>query len=480
MQSNSPSGSSYDAVVIGSGPNGFAAGITLAKAGLSVLILEAKETVGGGMRTQDLTLPGYRHDICSAVHPLGIDSPFFCSLPLKKYGLEWIQPPIPLAHPFDDGTAALLERSLAATCLTLGSDAKEYQNLMMPLLKSWNLLKEDLLAPLHFPKHLYPLLRFAASGLRSATGLIDARFQNRHARGLFAGLAAHSILPLDHMITASFGLILGILGHRVGWPIPRGGSQKIADALAAYFSDLGGEIVTSFPVTSLDLLPKAKAYLFDVTPRQLLEITKDKLPSGYREKLKSYRYGPGIYKMDWALSHPIPWKSPECGRAGTIHLGATFEEIRMSEKQIWAGVPAEIPFVLLAQPSQFDPSRAPAGKHTAWGYCHVPHASSIDMSRKIEAQIERFAPGFHDCILARSCKSAMDLQNYNSNYVGGDINGGIQDLYQLFTRPAGCSLPYSTPVKDIYICSSSTPPGGGVHGMCGFYAAKAALKGMGI
>lgn len=468
---------SYDAVVVGSGPNGFAAAITLARAGRSVVILEAKETLGGGMRSAELTLPGFIHDICSAIHPLGLGSPFFSSLPLDRHGLEWIHPTIPLAHPFDDGTAALLKRSIVETSLTLGSDANAYQNLMAPLVDSWDILKDDLLAPFGFPKHPWAMLKFGLLGFKSASNLAKSRFSEARARALFAGLAGHSILPLDKPLTSAFGLILGILGHAVGWPIARGGSQKIADALASYFKELGGECITGYPVASMRDLPKAKSIFFDVSPHQLLQITGDLLPSGYAKKLKSYRYGPGVYKVDWALSQPIPWKAAGCKDAGTIHLGASFEEIRISEKQVWDGTTAEFPFVLLAQPSLFDSSRAPAGKHTAWGYCHVPNNSTVDMTGKIEAQIERFAPGFKDCILARSCKSARDLEAYNANYIGGDINGGVQDLYQLFTRPVARYVPYTTPVEGLYICSSSTPPGGGVHGMCGYHAALANIAG---
>ncbi|MBA2727638.1 MAG: NAD(P)/FAD-dependent oxidoreductase [Parachlamydiaceae bacterium] len=360
--------------------------------------------------------------------------------------------------------------------MTLVTDAEAYQKLMTPLVESWEMLKHDLLAPLHFPKSPLALLRFGILGMRSAAGLVNSRFDEEKAKALFGGLAAHSILPLDKPLTAAFGLILGILGHAVGWPIPKGGSRKIAEALEVYFLKLGGEIVTGFPITSMEDLPNAKTYLFDVTPRQLIKIAGNHLPSGYIDKLKSYRYGPGVFKLDWALSQPIPWKSHDCLNAGTVHLGATFEEMKKSEKQIWEGIPADVPFVLLAQPSLFDPSRAPPGKHTAWAYCHVPHASTVDMTDKIEAQIERFAPGFKDCILAKSSKSPLELEKYNSNYVGGDINGGVQDLYQLFTRPTRSLAPYSTPVKGLFICSSSTPPGGGVHGMCGYHAARAALK----
>ena len=471
-----PKGQAYDAVVVGSGPNGLAAAITLAQAGLSVIIFEGKETIGGGMRSSELTLPGFIHDICSAIHPLGIGSPFFRSLPLDKHGLEWIQPQAPLAHPFDDGPAAVLERSIDATGRTLDIDAEAYKKLMEPWVINWDKLSSDLLAPLHFPQHPLLMACFGLLAIRSASGLSKSWFKGERASGFFAGLAAHSIMPLDQPLTAAFGLILGTLGHAVGWPLPRGGSQQIANALASYFYSLGGEIVTSAKVESLDSLPPARALLFDVGPRELLRIVGSHFRTDYIQKLESYRYGPGVFKMDWALNHPIPWKALECARAGTVHIGGTLEEIEKSEKEVWDKKHPEKPYVLLAQQSLFDPSRAPVGKHTAWGYCHVPNGSTFDMTKRIEAQIERFAPGFRDCILARSTRSAMELEQYNPNYVGGDINGGVQDIYQLFTRPTARLVPYSTPINGMYICSSSTPPGGGVHGMCGYHAANAALK----
>jgi len=465
----------FDATVIGSGPNGLAAAITLARAGRSVAVYEAKKTVGGGLRSAELTLPGFIHDICSAIHPLGIGSPFFQTLPLENYGLKWIQPSAPLAHPFDSGCAALLERSVDATGATLGVDGMAYKRLMEPFVKNWDLLKSDILGPAHFPKHPFALAQFGWQGIQSATYLAKAKFHAEQAQGLLAGLAAHSILPLDKPLTAAFGLILGTLGHAVGWPMACGGSQKIADALTAYLRALGGEIFTGVPVESIDALSSG-LILCDITPKQLLQIAGQRLPSGYKRSLENYRYGPGVFKMDWALNHPIPWKAEACKRAGTVHLGGTLEEIAQSEREVWAGKLPEKPFVLLAQQSLFDATRAPAGKQTAWAYCHVPNSSTDDMTDRIEAQIERFAPGFKDCILARSAKSAMDLQHYNPNYVGGDINGGVQDIYQLFTRPVARIVPYSTPVKGLYLCSSSTPPGGGVHGMCGYHAAQAALR----
>ena len=428
------------------------------------------------MRTAEITLPGFHHDLCSAIHPLGLAFPFFQRLPLEKFGLEWVHPSAPLAHPFDDGTAALLERSIDDTSFSLGVDAQSYKKLMAPLVADWDLLAEDLLAPFHLPKHPLAMARFGWLGVRSAKGLISAFFKGQPAAALFAGLAAHAEMPLENMLTAAFGLVLGVLGHKVGWPMARGGAQNIADALAAYFLTLGGEIAVHTPVETLAQLPPAKAILCDITPKQLLQIAGDKLPERYKKQLSAYRYGPGVFKMDWALSQPIPWKASACRRAGTVHVGGTAEEIMRSERAVWRGEHPERPYLILAQQSLFDPERAPAGKHTAWGYCHLPNGSIVDMSERIEAQIERFAPGFRTSILARHTFSPAELQAYNANYIGGDINGGVQDIRQLYTRPVARWVPYSTPVEGLYICSSSTPPGGGVHGMCGFHAAQAVLK----
>lgn len=468
-------GSKYDAVVVGSGPNGLAAAITFALAGHQTILFEEKETIGGGMRSAELTLPHFTHDICSAIHPLGISSPFFRSLPLSQYGLKWIQPLAPLAHPFDDG-CVLLERSIESTAKNLGIDDKAYKELMVPLVESWDLLASDILGPLKWPQHPLKMASFGLKGLRSANGLAKSWFKGEKARGLFAGLAAHSMLPLDKIITASYGLILGILGHAVGWPLPEGGSQSLANALGAYFTSLGGEIVTGVKVNTLADLPVAKAILFDLTPKQLLKIVGDTFPQGFREKLESYRYGPGVFKIDWALNSPIPWKSEECLKAGTVHLGGTIEEITRSENEVWEGKHPEKPFVIVAQQSLFDPTRAPPGKQTVWAYCHVPNGSTVNMTKQIEAQFERFAPGFSKCILARHTMNAMDVERYNPNYVGGDINGGVADIFQLFTRPIAQLVPYATPIKGLYMCSSATPPGGGVHGMCGYNAALSALK----
>jgi phytoene dehydrogenase-like protein len=467
----------YDAVVVGSGPNGLAAAITMAQARLSVLVLEAAETIGGGTRSAELTLPGYIHDVCSAVHPLGAGSPFFRTLPLAEHGLEWIHPAAPLAHPFDDGTAAVLERSVEATGETLGRDATAYRKLMAPLVADWDKLAVDLLGPLRLPpRHPFTLARFGWHAIHSARGLAERLFEGERARALFGGMAAHSMIPLDQPPTAAFGLVIGILGHAVGWPMPRGGSQRIADALAGYLRTLGGEVVTGVRVEALDELPPAGAVLCDVTPRQLLHIAGQHLPARYRHKLEGYRYGPGVFKIDWALDGPIPWQAAECTRGGTLHLGGTLPEMVAAERAVWRGEHPEKPYVLVVQPSLFDPTRAPEGKHTAWAYCHVPNGSTFDMTERIEAQIERFAPGFRDLILVRSVKSAVEMERYNPNYIGGDINGGVQDLRQLFTRPVFRLVPYSTPIKGLYICSSSTPPGGGVHGMCGYFAAQAALR----
>ena len=468
----------YDALVVGSGPNGLAAAIAMARAGRSVLVLEAKETIGGGCRSAELTLPGFVHDVCSAIHPLGLGSPFLKTLPLGDHGLEWIHPPAPVAHPLDDGTAVVIERSVEETAAGLGPDAAAYRRLMGPLAAEWDALAPELLAPLHLPRRPLALARFGLKAIRSASGLAKARFRGERAQAVFAGIAGHSILPLERPATAAIGLVLGVLTHAVGWPLPRGGSRRIAEALAAHLRSLGGEIRTGSPVESLDALPPARAVLCDVTPRQLLNLAGGRLRGRYRRALESYRYGPAAFKLDFALSGSIPWKAAECARAATVHLGGTLAEIAASEAAVGRGEHPDRPFVLLVQPSLFDSSRAPTGRHTAWAYCHVPNGSTFDMRARIEAQIERFAPGFRDLVLARSVLTPARLQDLNANYVGGDINGGAQDLGQMFTRPAARIVPYSTPVRGLYICSSSTPPGGGVHGMCGYHAARAALKEM--
>lgn len=466
--------SSYDAVVIGSGPNGLAAAIVLAEAGRSVIVYEAESIYGGGARSAELTLPGFVHDLCSAVHPLALSSPFFRKLPLAEYGLRWIQPPGPLAHPFDDGSAILLERSVEKTSERLGEDAAAYRRLLGPVSRNWEKLVGDVLGPLRFPSHPLTLLSFGLRALRSSRRVAEGVFKGERARALFGGLAAHSMLPLEHPVTAAFALVLAASGHAVGWPIPEGGAQRITDALAGYLRALRGEIVTQRRIESLDDLPPARSILCDVTPRQLLKIAGNRLPVRYRRSLGAYRYGMGVFKIDWALSGPIPWKDGACSLAGTVHLGGTLEEISASERAAWEGKSCERPFVLLAQPSLFDPTRAPAGNHTAWAYCHVPNSSSEDMTEKIENQIERFAPGFRRRVLFRRIHTPADLERHNANLVGGDINGGAATARQLFLRPT--LRLYSTPVDGLYLCSASTPPGGGVHGMCGYFAARRALR----
>jgi phytoene dehydrogenase-like protein len=463
-----------DAVVVGSGPNGLAAAITLARAGRSVLVVEAADTVGGGTRSAELTLPGFVHDVCSAIHPLAKASPCFAELPLEQYGVDFVEPPAPLAHPLDDGTAVLLERSVEVTAGGLGQDAEAYQKLMAPLVEGADRLQPFLLGYRPIPRRPILTARFGLLALRSAVGLAK-RFKGQRARALFAGLAAHSIQDLHRSPTASFGLVLALFGHRHGWPLVRGGSQQLADALAAHLRSLGGELQLGTQVDSVDELPDSDVKVLDVTPRQLVWIAGHCLPGRYIRALRRYRYGPGVFKVDWALDGPVPWAAPECARAATVHIGGTLEEIAASEAAIWRGEEAERPFVLVAQQSLFDQTRAPEGKHTLWAYCHVPNGSDADMTERIEAQIERFAPGFRELILERSIRRPADIERENENYVGGDINGGVQDLRQLYTRPAIRLNPYSTPVRGLYLCSSSTPPGGGVHGMCGYWAARSAL-----
>jgi phytoene dehydrogenase-like protein len=465
----------YDAVVVGSGPNGLAAAITLQQAGLSVLVVEGNETIGGGLRTAEITLPGFKHDICSALHPMALGSPFFATLPLRAHGLDFIFPTLAAAHPLDGGRAAVLYNSLENTARSLGVDEKSYLKLIAPIVTDWNLIVNDFMGPLSFPKHPMALANFGLRALPPAS-FIAKFFSTPEAKALWAGMAAHSVLPLHYVATSAIGIVLMAIAHLKGWPIPRGGSQSIADALASYFRSIGGKVETSLYVRSLDQLPSSHVVLFDVTPKQLLEIAGHKFSFIYRHQLNRYTYGMGIFKMDWALNAPIPFTAAECRDAGFIHIGNTIEEIAHSEKLIWKGQHQEKPFVLLAQQSLFDNSRAPQGNHTAWAYCHVPKGSTVDMTDAIEKQIERFAPGFRDTILAKSVMNTRQMEDHNPNYVGGDIGGGAITVNQLFTRPALRFSPYRTSAKGLYICSSSTPPGGGVHGMCGYHAAKRALK----
>jgi phytoene dehydrogenase-like protein len=464
----------YDAIVVGAGPNGLAAAIELAKRGKRVCVYEANDVIGGGARSKELTLPGFIHDTCSAVHPLAVGSPFFKNLSLTEYGLEFVFPPAQLAHPFDDGSALLLHRSVEKTSQQLGADARSYSRLFEPLVRDWEILAPELLGPLQFTHHPYAMGRFGLNGIRSASGFLKSRFKEDRTRAFFAGAVAHSCLSLDRLGTTAFGLVLLTLGHRVGWPIPRGGAQLISNALAAYFNQLGGEIMTSSRVDSIADLPPSRCVLFDVTPRQLLRIAGERFPKSFNAKLNAYRYGPAAFKLDWALDGPAPWRAPECTQAATVHLGGSLAEIEASEAAVWEGKLTDRPFVLAAQPSLFDPSRAPEGKHTFWAYCHVPNGSRIDMTEAIENQVERFAPGFRSRILARTATSPAQFESNNANLVGGDINGGAATLTQLFTRPTART--YSTPLDGVYICSSSTPPGGGVHGMCGYHAAHTALR----
>ncbi len=467
----------YDAVIVGSGPNGLAAAIALARAGCSVLVREANATIGGGARSAELTLPNFVHDVCSAVHPLAAGSPYFKTLPLERFGLEWIQPDIPLAHPLDDGTAACLYRDLNFTAEQLCGDSRAYRCLMKPLARNWDKLADEFLRPmLHWPQHPIALARFGLPALCPAIWLAKRLFKREATRALFAGIAAHSFLPLEAPASSAFALVLGLAGHAVGWPIPRGGSQQISNALANCLRELGGKIEVNCRVQNLNELPKARVTLLDVSVWEFLRIAGDRLPLAYRRRLESFRHAPGIFKIDYALSDPIPWKTEACRRAGTIHLAGTIEEIAAAERDVSQGRIPERPFVLLAQQSLFDNTRAPGGQHTLWAYCHAPFNCRVDMSDHIESQIERFAPGFRDCVLARHSMGAGDLEKANSNLVGGDINGGAANFLQLIARPVFGSTPYRTPLPGVYLCSASTPPGGGVHGMCGYHAAHAALR----
>jgi phytoene dehydrogenase-like protein len=468
-----------DAVVVGAGPNGLAAAIELARAGRSVLVCERSEHVGGGTATAELTLPGYRHDVCSAIHPLAVGSPFLRTLPLAAHGLEMIEPEVQAAHPLDGGRVAVLHRSVQATAAGLGGrDGEAYAALVGPFAAAWDDLAEIVLGAPRLPRHPLLAARFARSGMRGAVGLAKATFRGDGARSLFAGMGAHSMRPLDRPPTAAFALVLLALGHAAGWPVARGGSQAIAEAMADHLRSLGGEIRTGMEVRSTADLPRSRAVLFDVTPRQLLAICGGQLPRRYRAALGRYRYGPGVFKVDYALSAPVPWLAEECRRAGTVHVGGALAEMTAAEATVARGGHPQCPYVLVAQQSLVDTGRAPAGCHTLWAYCHVPNGSAVDMTDAIEAQIDRFAPGFRDVVLARSVRGPAALEADNPNYVGGDINGGAADLRQVLARPVLRLTPYATPNPRFFLCSSSTPPGGGVHGMCGHHAARAALRGV--
>lgn len=465
----------FDVVVVGSGPNGLAAAICLQQAGLSVLVVEGKDTVGGGLRSAALTLPGFTHDVCAAIHPLAVSSPFLSTLPLDRHGLSFHYPPLAVAHPLTDGKAVLLGEPVEPLVRQFGVDGAAYKRLVAPWVRRWPELAPDVLAPLRMPQHPRMFATFGMQALWPAAWQAR-RFQTPEARALWAGMAAHGMLPLTHGGTSAIAMVLLATAHRYGWPVARGGSQAMANAMVNYFQLMGGKVETGRYVSDLRQLPSARAVLLDVTPRQVLQLAGDRLSALYRWQLRRYRYGMGVFKIDWALDAPTPFKEPACRDAATVHIGASYEEIAFSEQQAWRGKIAERPFVLFAQPSLFDDTRVPPGKHTAWAYCHVPHGATVDMTHVIEQQIERVAPGFRERILARHTFNASEMEAYNPNYIGGDINGGVINLSQLYTRPALRTSPYRTSARGLYICSSSTPPGGGVHGMCGYHAAQQVLK----
>jgi phytoene dehydrogenase-like protein len=467
---------SVDAVVVGAGPNGLAAAVELARDGASVRVIEARATIGGGTRTAELTLPGFHHDVCSGCHPTGILSPFFRMLDLEAHGLRWLLPPASVAHPLDDEPAVMLRRSLDETAAALGEDAERYRRTFAPFLRDPHGLLADLMGPLRLPKHPILTARFGLPGLLPATVLLRARFGGTRARAVLAGCAAHSILPLDRPLTGAVAMIFALSAHVENWPVAAGGSQAITDALASLLRSLGGRIETGVHVRRLADLPPARVVLFDTSPAALAEICGAALPAGYVRRLRRYVYGPGVFKLDWALDGPIPWRDPRCLDASTVHVGGSLEEIAAAEAAVWCGAHPERPFLILIQQSQFDPARAPSGKHTGYAYCHVPAASDVDCTDAIERQIERFAPGFRDRILARHRMGPADLERDNPNYVGGAVTGGVGDLSQLFTRPVARVDPYATPHPRVFICSASTPPGGGVHGMCGWFGARSAIR----
>jgi phytoene dehydrogenase-like protein len=469
-----------DAVVVGGGPNGLAAAIVLARAGRSVELLEARDTVGGGCRSAELTLPGVIHDVCSAIHPLGRSSPLFRELQLERHGLEWIEPPIQIAHPLDDGRAALVYRDIGRTVATFddASDARTYRHWVGPMQGDWDLIVGELLGPLSLRavRHPVALGRFGLPALLPVAA-IARRFRSPAVRALLAGCGAHAFLPLSAPLTGGIGLSLLVSAHAVGWPIPRGGAQRIADALASVLREAGGRITTGVTVRDLRELPSHRAALLDLAPRDVLALTGDRLGGLYAAQLRRFRHGPAAFKLDLVLDGPIPWRIPELAGAGTVHLGGTLEEVAASERAVASGRVHSRPFVLLSQPSAFDASRAPAGRHVVWAYCHVPNGWTGDATEAILRQVERFAPGFRDRIVAQHVLRPADLAAYNPNYVGGDINGGLMHWAQFFTRPAVRLDPYATPDPGIFVCSASTPPGGGVHGLCGMHAARSALRG---
>jgi phytoene dehydrogenase-like protein len=466
----------YDAVVVGAGPNGLAAAITLAQQGLSVHVVEAAAEVGGACRTAELTLPGFHHDIGASVLPFGTSSRFFVGFLDGAQPVEFMHPQAPLAHPLDDGPAVLLERSVVATADGLGPDGARYRRVFAPLTRHAASLVDQFLGPLRPPRHPVSTAVFGVPALLPASILARALFRDERGRALFAGVAAHSMMPLESPASASIGLVLGMVGHSIGWPVVRGGSGVLSTALGTHLQSLGGTIETGRRVTSLRDLPRSRMRVLDLVPRDVDSLCGDLLPGGYRRRLRRYRYGPGVYKVDWALDGPIPWRDPRCARAATVHLGGGLDEIAASERAVASGLHSESPFVILVQPSLADDSRAPQGRHTAWAYCHVPNGSRRDMTAAIEAQVDRFAPGFRDRVLARHTTDTAALEAYDANLVGGDINGGMFNLAQLFTRPAPRLDPYTTPNPSIVICSAATPPGGGVHGMCGWWAARSALR----
>lgn len=469
----------YDAIVIGSGPNGLASAIVLVQHGLSVLVLEASETIGGGTRSKELTLPGFHHDVCSAVHPLAALSPFLKTLPLQDFGLEWLYPEVSVAHPLENEPAVLLKKSIKETSENLGVDQAVWRQLFEGFTENGEDLLEDVLAPLKFPKKPLPFVKFGLKAMPSAISLANSLFKEERAKALFSGLAAHSVLPLDFKFSSAIAVVLGLSAHMVDWPVAKGGSENITKAMAEYFQSMGGIIQTSFKVSKMKELPAAKAYVFDTDPKQLVNIASDALPNTYKNRLLKFQYGPGTFKIDWALDESIPWKDPNCLKASTVHIGGKMEEIARSEHMAWHEKQCDQPFVLLCQQSEIDPSRSPIGKQTGYAYCHVPNGSTYDMTDAIENQIERFAPGFKDLILKRHITNAHSLNGYNLNYVGGSITGGANNFSQLFARPTFRWDPYSTPNRKIFICSASTPPGGGVHGMCGYWAAQSVLKQLG-